>query len=98
MATVPPPPPPPKKTGTDKEPEKLYPVLSDDSSSEEEEVPASLKTTAEERAGTIPGSAHATAAALAGSRAQGNPVVPRRKFIKVKKTEKTPVATSKSPK
>ena len=97
MATVPPPPPPPKKTGTDKEPEKLYPVLSDDSSSEEE-VPASLKTTAEERAGTIPGSAHATAAALAGSRAQSNPVVPRRKFIKVKKTEKTPVATSKSSK
>ena len=98
MATAPPPPPPPqKKTGIDQEPERLYPKLPDDSSSDEE-IPEKLKTTPEERAGTIPGSAHATAAALAGQRAQANPVVPRRKYIKVKKAKSTPDISLKSKK
>ena len=54
------------------------PSMSDDST-DEEQVPARLKTTEEEKQGTIPGSAEATAAALAGSRAQGNPSVGRNK-------------------
>ena len=54
------------------------PSMSDDST-DDEQVPARLKTTEEEKRGTIPGSAEATAAALAGSRAQGNPSVGRSK-------------------
>lgn len=67
--------------------------LLDDSS--EEEVPdTTLKTTEEERRGTIPGSVCATASALAGARAQANPTVERgpprrRKKSKTKKDTDT---------
>ena len=54
------------------------PNMSDDST-DDEQVPARLKATEEEKRGTIRGSAEATAVALAGSRAQGNPSVGRSK-------------------
>ena len=62
------------------------PSISDDST-DDEQVPERLKATEEEKRGTIPGSAEATAAALAGSRAQGNPSVgcSRKKRIVVRK-------------
>ena len=62
-----------------------------DDSSDDEIVDKTLKTTEEERRGTIPGSVSATASALAGARAQANPIVergpPRRR--KKSKTQKT---------
>ena len=67
--------------------------LLDDSS--DEEVPdRTLKTTEEERRGTIPGSMCATASALVGARAQANPTVERgppqrRKKSKTKKDTDT---------
>ena len=70
----------------------LYPSLPDDSSSDEE-IPDLLKTKIEERCyGTIPGSDTATIAALAHSRPQVNPVIPRGKSStkKRKKTTKSP--------
>ena len=66
----------------------LYPSLPDDSSSDEE-IPNLLKTTIEERCyGTIPGLDRATIAALAHSRPQANPVIPRGK-PSAKKRKKT---------
>ena len=62
-----------------------------DDSSDEESPDKTLQTTEEERRGTIPGSISATASALAGARAQPNPIVergpPRRR--KKNKTPKT---------
>ena len=62
-----------------------------DDSSDDEIVDKTLKITEEERRGTIPGSVSATASALAGARAQANPIVergpPRRR--KKSKTQKT---------
>ena len=62
-----------------------------DDSSDEESPDKTLQTTEEERRGTIPGSICATASALAGARAQVNPIVergpPRRR--KKNKTQKT---------
>ena len=54
--------------------ERLIP--SDDSWSGES-VDESLKTTEEEKCGTIPGSTEATAMTLVGARAQSNPIVER---------------------
>ena len=62
-----------------------------DDSSDDELQDKTLQTTEEERRGTIPGSVSATASALAGARAQANPIVergpPRRR--KKSKTQKT---------
>ena len=65
-----------------------------DDSSDEEPIDPTLKTTEEERRGTIPGSTSATASALAGARAQANPTVERgppcrRKKSKAKKKTET---------
>ena len=65
-----------------------------DDSSDEEVLDRTLKTTEEEHRGTIPGSTNATASALAGARAQGNPIVERgpprrRKKSKIKKNTDT---------
>ena len=70
--------------------------LLDDSSSDESPDPE-LQTTEEERCGTVPGSTITTAIALAGARAQANPMVERspphrRKKSQVKKKTET-VAT-----
>ena len=56
--------------------------LLDDSSSDDDSPDPSLKTTEEERCGTIPGSQQATAMALMCTRAQANPTVERGKPIK----------------
>ena len=52
------------------------PLIADDSSSEESSD-NTLNVTEEEKRGTVPGSTVATAMALAGARAQGNPTVER---------------------
>ena len=52
------------------------PLLLDNSSSEES-IDNTLNVTEEEKRGTIPGSTVATAMALAGARAQSNPIVER---------------------
>ena len=62
--------------GKEKEP------LVDDMPSEEETVDPELRTTEEERHGTIPGLVQATAMALMCSRAQANPTVERGAPIK----------------
>ena len=77
---------------------KLYPELpplSDDPSTDEDQEPP-VKTTEEEKRGTIPASEQASAAALAGQRAQANPTVPRGPPVKVKKIKsKKPVIKDK---
>ena len=66
-------------------------LLDDDMSSKEETVNPELRTTEEERSGTIPGSVQATAMALMCSCAQGNPTVERGMPIKRhKKKNKNP--------
>ena len=52
------------------------PLIADDSSSEESGN-NTLNVSKEEKRGTVPGSTVATAMALAGARAQGNPTVER---------------------
>ena len=66
--------------------------LIDDTSSEEDTVDQSLKTTEEERWGTIPGSRQATVMALmCSSQMQANPMVERGQPIKrYKKKNKNP--------
>ena len=64
------------------------PLISDDSSSDDS-INNTLNVTEEEKQGTIPSSTVATAMALAGERAQNNPIVERgpphrRKKSKVK--------------
>ena len=74
--------------------------LIDDSSEDEVPEPA-LKTTEEEHRGTIPGSTTATASALAGARAQGNPTVergPPRRRKKSKLKKETDTAATQTPK
>ena len=77
-----------KDSSVGKEREQLV----DDTSSEEETVDPELKTTEEERQGTIPGSVQATAMALmCSSHAQANPTVKRGEPIKRhKKKNKNP--------
>ncbi len=53
------------------------PCMSDDSSSEDEPMPQALRVTEEERRGTVPGSAEATAMAMGMRAAQPNPLVRR---------------------
>lgn len=66
--------------------DRIYPRISDDSDSDNTN-PAEVLTF-EEKAGSIPGSAIATAAALCHHTAQGNPVVPRGPAKKSKKSKK----------
>ena len=71
--------------GKEKEP------LVDDMSSEEETVDPELRTTEEERSGTIPGLVQATVMVLMCSRTQVNPTVERGAPIKRhKKKNKNP--------
>ena len=63
--------------------------MADDTSSDEEHTQPILKTTEEERQGSIPGSAQATAVAVSLSTAHGNPVVGRTKIKKKKKKKRT---------
>ena len=64
-----------KKTAKKAKKQPDPPPVSDDST--DDEVPQRLKTTEEEKRGTIPGSAQASAAALAHMHAQANPSVGR---------------------
>ena len=69
--------------------------LLDDSSSDDDSPDPSLKTTEEERHGTISGSKQATAMALMCMKAQANPTVERGKPIKrSKKRNKNPQTKS----
>ena len=63
---------------------KEEPELSDDPTSSEDEQLMQLRTTEEEKQGTIPGSEHATTMAMAGARAQANPMG-RKPMKKVKR-------------
>lgn len=73
---------------------KLYPQIpSDDESDSEIPVTPTRRTTIEERHfGTIPGSAEATAAALAHHGAYANPIV-ERGYVTKKTQKKTKVKT-----
>ena len=62
-------------TAPSRQPRTNTSTLSDDPSSDEDTECQALRLTEEERRGTIPRSTEATAMALAGSRAQANPVV-----------------------
>ena len=68
-----------------------------DDSSDDEVQDKTLQTMEEERRGTIPGSVSATASALAGARAQANPIVergpPRRRKKSSSQKKKNTVGT-----
>ena len=69
--------------------------IADDTTSEEETQHPVVPTTEEERAGSIPGSAEATAVAVSLSTPHGNPVVDRYHQVRrrTKKKKKSKPAT-----
>ena len=67
--------------------------IPDSDTSDEEPIPNYLKTTPEEREGTVPYSPQADAAAYATGTAQGNPTPPRGLPRRQKRKPKVPTAT-----